>query len=83
MNVDKSIKYTQWILRGAYINKYKQILAGFKELVKGLDGDQYNLGVTEDVAMKQLCVWTKVDSIEGSGDLCLCPDRCSDFDKEL
>ena len=56
---------------------------GCKDSEKGLYGDQWNLGATKDVTMGQLWDWDKVDSIDGSGDLYLGPDRCNNFKKEI
>ena len=64
--VDKRVKYTQKILRGTALKKYKQVLAGYKESEMGLSGDQWNMGAKNDVTMEQLWAWDKVDSIDGS-----------------
>ena len=60
MDVDKSIKYMQRILRVTDINKYKQVLVGCKELKMGLSEDQWALGVTMDFTMEQLWTWAKM-----------------------
>ena len=52
MDIDKIINYTEHILRGTVLNKYKQVLEECKELEKGLDGYHWTLGVTKDVIME-------------------------------
>ena len=51
--MDKSIQYMQSILRGKALNKYKQVMVGCKELMKGLAGYQWNLGEMKDVTMEK------------------------------
>ena len=40
MDIDKWIKYTQSILRGMSLNKYKKVLVVYKESAKGIAGYQ-------------------------------------------
>ena len=51
LDIDKRINYKQIILRGTPLKKYKQVLAGYKDLEKGISGDQWNLGATKDVTL--------------------------------
>ena len=51
MDVYKKIKYTHRILRVTVLKKYKQVLAGCKELYKGISEYQWALLVTKDVTM--------------------------------
>ena len=51
MDVNKRIAYTQRIIRGFIINKYKRVLVELKETEKGVDGDQWTLIPTKDVTM--------------------------------
>ena len=44
MDVDQSLNYTQRLIRGAALIKYKAILTEYKESAKELAGYQYNLG---------------------------------------
>ena len=53
MNVDVRVKYTELILRVPALNKYIQVLAEFKYLVKGLVGYQCTLGSEKGFTMKQ------------------------------
>ena len=52
-DVDKRINYTECILRGTILKKYRQFLGDCKELQKGLVGDQYNLGATKNATTEQ------------------------------
>ena len=51
MDVDKIIDYTHHMLRGTEFKEYKQVLAGCKESSKGIYGDQWALGATENLTM--------------------------------
>ena len=79
MDVDKNLKYMQFIVKGAAPNKYKQVLAGCKELEKGVSGYQWALGETKYVTMEQFCTWDNVDALDGSVSMYFGPDRCSEF----
>ena len=61
------------------LNKYKQVLVGYKDSEKGLAGDQLYFGAITNVTMEQFCTCDKVDANDGSGDIYLVPDRCRDF----
>ena len=54
LDLDISIKYTERILRGPELNKFRQVLLECKESAKGLVGDQWNLGSSNSVTMEQL-----------------------------
>ena len=58
-------------------------MVGWKDLAKGLVGDQWTLGAAKDVNMEQFWSWVKVDFIDGSGDMFLGLDRWNYFEKEL
>ena len=69
IDFDKSINYTQRILRVTALNKYKQVLAECKELMKGLAIYQKTLGATNNVTMEQFWYWSRLDDIEGLLDI--------------
>ena len=69
--------------RVAALNKYKAVLAEYKELSKGIDGDQWTLGATKDVTMEKFWTWAKVDYLDALGDVYLGKDRCLDFKKYI
>ena len=37
---------------GGALKKYKQVLAGYKDSEKGIDGDKWSLQTTKDVTME-------------------------------
>ena len=82
-DADKMIKCMQRILMGTVLNKYIQVLAGFKKSDKGLSVDQWALGATKDVTMEHFWTWSKTESLDGSLDMYLIPDRCRYFDKYI
>ena len=71
MYVDKIIYYTQRILMGTVLNKYWQILVSCKDSAKGVYGDQWALGPTNNVTMENLWTWEKTDANDGSEDMYL------------
>ena len=71
MDADQRILYTQRILRGTDIKKYKQILEGCKVPIKGISRDQWALVVTKDVTTEQFCTWEKTETNVGSGGMYL------------
>ena len=83
MDVDKRIKYIKYIPRGPSLNKYRQVLTECKEPTKGLAGDQWTLGLEKSVTMEQLWDWSKVDTINGTGDLFSGPEHCTYSEKEM
>ena len=60
IDVDKKVKYTQRLLRGLALNKYKTVLAQCKETAKVIAGDQWTLGEAKYVTMDQLWTWEKL-----------------------
>ena len=54
------VNYTQHILRGLALNKYKTVLAQCKETAKVIAGDQWTLGEAKYVTMDQLWTWEKL-----------------------
>ena len=53
LGVDKRVNYTQRIIRGAPLKKYKTILTECNEIAKGIYGDQWALGEVKDVTTEQ------------------------------
>ena len=69
MDVYKSIKYTQRILRVMARKKYKRVLEGLKESEKGIAEYQWALRSTKDVNMEQLLNWAKIYALDGLRDM--------------
>ena len=76
MDVDKRIKCTERILRLLSLKEYIHIMEDLKEYAKGVAGDQWNLGVTNNVTMEQFLSRAKVGAIDILGDLFTIPERC-------
>ena len=60
MGVDQWVAYTQRILIGAVLKKYKAFLLEFKQLKKDLSGDKWTLGEIKELYTEDL--WTRVNS---------------------
>ena len=83
MVVDKRVDYMQSALSGTALKKYKKLLVGYKESVKGVAGYQWTLGVKMGVTMENFRSWVNNDAINGSGDMYLGRYRCINFDTEI
>ena len=83
MDVDKSVNCVQRLLRGSALNKYKAVLTEFKESAKGLSGDQWTLGETNDVTMEKFWTQAKEDGLESYRYAYMGVDKCINFDKEI
>ena len=83
IDVDKRINYIERILRREALNKYRQVLSECKDLEKGIDVDQWNMGAAKNVTMEQVWDWAKVDAIDRVGYLFTGPDLCTYFEKEI
>ena len=57
MDIDKNIKYMQRIIRGTALNKYKQVLVGYKESAMGRAEYQWNI---EAIAAWEICTWNRI-----------------------
>ena len=83
MDVYKKINYTESILLGSALKKYRQILAECKDSEKGIAGDHWTLESEKGVSMEQLWSWSKVGAINRAGYLFTGPERCVYFEKVL
>ena len=54
MGVYKSLAYTQRILRGAAIKKYREVMVSFRQLAKELAGDEWNLNELAGISTEDL-----------------------------
>ena len=52
VDMEKWISYTQRILRGSAIKKYREVLFSCKQLAKELAGDEWNLGELEGLSVE-------------------------------
>ena len=67
MDVDKRLSYTQRILRGAAIKKYREVLVTCRQLEKELTGDEWTLGDLAGLFVKDFWTWAKTDTTEYDG----------------
>ena len=81
--MDQGINYTQHLLRGAALKKYKAVLTECKELEKELVGDQWNLDDVTELSMELFCTWDKEYGIGYDGDSFPILEECINFEKEL
>ena len=77
------IKYTERILRGTELKKFRHVLVECKESDKGLSGNQWSVGSEKSISMEQLWTWAKMDYINGTGETISGAEMCTYFDKEL
>ena len=61
--MDQRVAYTQRILRGAALKKYKAVLLECKQLEKDLAGDKWDLGNLKEISMDDFWTWAKKDVI--------------------
>ena len=83
MDIYKRIKYTERIIRGSELKKYRHIMVKCKESEKGIVGYYWNLRLTKIVSMEKFWTWAKVDAINGAEYLFRGSDNCTYFEKEL
>ena len=80
---DQRIAYTEWIIRGAALNKYKIILEECNDSVKEIAGDHRKIGPTKDLTMVQLWSLVKTHANSWSWDMYLVRNRCIDLGREI
>ena len=68
VEVDQRVVYTQTILRGSAINKYKTVLLECKQLVKNLMGDKWTLGDLKAISTEDFWDWVNSDGLAYNGD---------------
>ena len=83
MDVKKTINYTERILKGSALNKYRQVLVDCKQLENVLAVDKWTLGQAKSVTIEQFWYWFKKDAINGALDLFTGPKPCAYFEEQL
>ena len=63
MDVDQRLVYTQRILRGYAIKKYKAVLLDCKKLAKDIAGESCTLGDLKGLSTYEFWTWYKSDRI--------------------
>ena len=81
--VDQMVFYTQRILRGAALKKYKVVLLEWKQSAKDLVEDKCTLGDLKAISTEDFWAWDKSDRLTYDVDAYLVIYRCVNFEKEL
>ena len=61
MDVENRLSYTQRILRGAVIKKYREVLATCRQSAKELVGDECTLRELTGLSVEYFWTWAKTD----------------------
>ena len=83
MDVYQRLAYTQIILRGSALKKYKAVLLECKQLVKYIAVDKWTLGEMKGLSTNDFWAWEKSDGLDYYGDAYLGLYKCVNFDKEI
>ena len=75
MDLDKSLAYTQRILRGAAIKLYQEVLVTCKHTAKELAGDEWNLGHLTGLSSEYFWTWANTDTTGYDGHDYLAQDK--------
>ena len=59
--MDQRVNYTQILLRGAVLKKYKNVLADWKETANGIAGYQWTLGKAKDVTIGAILDFVQIN----------------------
>ena len=68
MDVDQRVAYTQRIMIGAALKKYKEVLMDCKPLEKDLTGEKWNLRNLKALSTEDSWNWSKSDGLDYSSD---------------
>ena len=83
MYVDQMLAYTQRILRGAALKKYRAVLEECKQSEGGLAGDNWDLGKLKGLSTDNFWDWSKKYGIGFDGHAYLGIDKCVDFERKI
>ena len=67
MDAKKRLAYTQRILRGDALKKYRDVLVTCRQLENDLAGDEWTLGDLTGLSMEEFWNWSKTDTTEYDG----------------
>ena len=81
-DVDKKVKYIEYIITGPALNNYREILLVCKDMSKRYSGDQCMLRDTKNVSMDSLWAWSKVVVTNNDRDPVSRADHCNYFENE-
>ena len=81
--MDKRLAYTQNILRGSALKKYREVLVTCRQSEKALAGDEWNLGKLTGLFADDLWTWSKTNTTGYDGHEYLERDKCVNFERKL
>ena len=67
-DVDQIVTYTECIMRGEALKKYKAVLLEYKKLEEYLAGDKWTLGELKGISTEDFWTWDKSDRLAYDGD---------------
>ena len=62
IDAEKRLAYTQRILRGAALKKYREVLVTCRQSAKELAGDEWTLGNITGIDVEYFWTWEKTDT---------------------
>ena len=83
MDVEKRIAYTQHILRGSVLKKYREVLVTCRQSAKELAGDEWTFGKLTGLSTEDFWTWAKTYITGYDRHDYLARDKCVDFEREL
>ena len=83
MDKDQRVAYTQRILRGAALKKYRAVLEECKQSEGGLAGDNWELGKLKGISTENFWDWVKKYGIGYDGHDYLGLDKFVNFEREI
>ena len=81
MNVEKVLAYTQRILRGDALKKYRQVLITCRKLANEIVGDEWTLRNLTRLSAEDFWTWKKTDIKGYDGHYYLARDKCVDLER--
>ena len=83
MDVDKRLAYTQRILRGSALKRYREVLVAYRQSEKELTGYEWNLGNLAGLYVEAFRNWSKTNTTGYDGYPFFAWDKCVNFEREL
>ena len=77
------INYTQSILRGSALKKYREVLVACKQLEKELAEDEWDIGKLAGLSTEDFWTWANTDTKAYDRHPFLARDKCVNFEREL
>ena len=81
MYVDRGVAFMQRILIGDALKKYREFLVGSRQLVRELDGDEWNLRKLSGISTGDFWTWYKTDTMGYDVHAYLTIDKCINLDR--